>query len=613
MRLYQQLVLFMLAATVLPLAVVGFLLLSRAEAALAERIASEQRSLAEASAEAVAEQLLSTVEALARSAEMLPWEEASAQEAQGALRLLYGQSPAVSAVVQVDAQGQPLGPPVFHEEAEGEHPPFNPARLPVLLQSIQVQALRQGGKGATALGSLYAHKPDTRTAVGVAVKLEEGEGARYAVAEVALSGVEALLRRRAQGREGRVDLVNAQGLVLVSSEPARWLGALEAEVLAALPAQGAQPVRSVRAGSPPLRVSMARVPQGLGLYVVVSVGEAVALEPVHAMRRTVLASIGAGLAVLLALGGLFTRRLNRRLAAVVQGAEAYGRGELDRRLPVQGEDELSELATTFNRMGEELESARARILRWNDELKARVEEATAELKAAQAQLLEAQKLAAIGQLGAGVAHEMNNPLAGILGNAQLLLLERDDKDPDLESLKKIEASARRCKEITQNLLRFSQQSERPQLRPVDLNTVVKDALMLTENQLRGEAITLVLELAAAPVRVRADPGHLSQVVLAMVSNSRTAMLKADTKRLTLRTGEREGRGCLEVEDTGKGIAPELRSRVFEPFFTTKDVWSNVGLGLSVAWRVVSEAGGTIEVRSEVGQGTCFTVWLPRVQ
>jgi C4-dicarboxylate-specific signal transduction histidine kinase len=294
---------------------------------------------------------------------------------------------------------------------------------------------------------------------------------------------------------------------------------------------------------------------------------------------------------------------------VVDGAEAYRRGELEKRVKVEGDDELSALATTFNRMGEELEAARARLLRWNDDLRVRVDEATAELKAAQVQLLEAQKLAAVGQLGAGVAHEINNPLAGILGNVQLLLLDRGASDPDVESLRKIELSAKRCKEITQNLLRFSQQRERAELRPVDLNVVMRDALSLTENQLRGEGIVLTTELSAQPVRVVGDPGHLSQVVLALVSNARTAMLKSPTKRLTLRTGERDGRGFFEVEDTGKGIAPEVRPRIFEPFFTTKDVWSNVGLGLSVAWRVVSEAGGGIDVRSEPGKGACFTVQL----
>ncbi len=216
----------------------------------------------------------------------------------------------------------------------------------------------------------------------------------------------------------------------------------------------------------------------------------------------------------------------------------------------------------------------------------------------------------MGQLGAGVAHEINNPLAGILGNTQLLLLDRNEGDADFDALRKIEQSAKRCKEITQNLLRFSQQRDKPALRKVELNAVVRDALSLTENQIKGESISLTTQLDGAP-QVRADPGHLSQVVLALLSNARTAMLKTDTKQLSLRTGERDGRGFIEVEDTGKGIAPEHLPRIFEPFFTTKDVWSNVGLGLSVAWRVITEAGGTIEVRTEVGKGSCFTVWLPK--
>jgi C4-dicarboxylate-specific signal transduction histidine kinase len=261
-------------------------------------------------------------------------------------------------------------------------------------------------------------------------------------------------------------------------------------------------------------------------------------------------------------------------------------------------------------MGAELEAARARLLRWNDDLRAKVDEAMAELKTAQVQLLEAQKLAAVGQLGAGVAHELNNPLAGILGYVQLMLMSRNESDADLDTLRKIELSAKRCKEITQNLLRFSQQRARADLRSVDLNSLVRDALSLTELQMKAEGITLALELSP-PVRVLADPGHASQVLLALLSNARTAMLKTSSKVLTIRTGEREGRGFLEVEDTGKGILPEHRHRVFEPFFTTKDVWSNVGLGLSVAYRIVSEAGGTIDMRSEVGKGSCFTVLLTK--
>jgi two-component system, NtrC family, sensor kinase len=613
MRLYQQLVLFMLAATVLPLAAVGFLLLSRAEAELAGRIVSEQRVIAESTAESASSELMKTVDALARSAELFNWESITPEEFQGGLQLLYGQSPAVSAVLHLDAQGNPRGAPVFQAAGDSEHPGFEPSPTQALARAVPVQTLRRGNKGQAALGRVYAHAPSGRAAVAVAVKLGDGEDAPFALAEVVFSDLEALLARRAEGNPGYIDLVDTMtGRILASTLQERRLRPLEPALASQLASSDAQ-VFGFRVDAPAMRVSAARVPKvpGFEVVVVVAVDEAVALAPVRAMRRTVLLSIGGAFVVLLGLGALFTRRLNLRLSRVVAGAEAFGRGELERRVTVEGEDELSELASTFNRMGSELESARARMLRWNDDLKLRVDEATTELKAAQAQLLEAQKLAAVGQLGAGVAHEINNPLAGILGNTQLLMLERDEKDPDFDTLRKIELSAKRCKEITQNLLRFSQQRAKPELRAVDLNAVLRDALSLTENQLKGEGIVLTTELASPQARVKADPGHLSQVVLALVSNARTAMMKTEVKRLTLRTGERDGRGFFEVEDTGKGIAPEHRSRIFEPFFTTKDIWSNVGLGLSVAWRVVSEAGGTIDMRTEVGQGTCFTVWLPK--
>ncbi|MBN1208177.1 MAG: HAMP domain-containing protein [Myxococcaceae bacterium] len=609
MRLYQQLILFMLAATVLPLVVVGFLLLSRAEAELAERISAEQRALAVATSDSVAAALMKTVDAMALVAESIDWESLTEEEARGALSLVFRQSPAVSAVMRLDAEGRQVGQPVFYlQETEG-HPSFDPSSLEAFVSAVPIQLLKRGEKGQVALGSVYAHSRSGQAAVAVAIKLGPGEGASFVLAEIIFKDLEELLTRKARDSLGRFELVDSTGRILASSEPQRRLRALEEQVKAQLAAR-AEAVRSFRVGEPALRVSAARVPQKVDFDVVVSVDEDTAMAPVRSMRRTVLVSIGAALLVLLALGALFTRRITQRLSGVVVAVEAFSRGELHQRVKVDGYDEISALAATFNHMGAELEAARARLLRWNDDLRAKVDEAMAELKAAQSQLLEAQKLAAVGQLGAGVAHELNNPLAGILGYVQLMLMSRSETDDDLDTLRKIEMSAKRCKEITQNLLRFSQQRQRADLRPVDLNNVVREALSLTESQIKGEGITLELALAP-PVRVTADPGQISQVLLALMSNARTAMLKTKAKVLTVRTGERDGKGFLEVDDTGKGILPEHRSRVFEPFFTTKDVWSNVGLGLSVAYRVISEAGGTIDMKTEVGKGSCFTVWLTK--
>jgi two-component system NtrC family sensor kinase len=609
MKLYQQLILFMLAATVLPLAVVGFLLLSRAEAELTSRIDGEHRTLAVATAESVASTLKRTVDAMAVVVETIPWDGLDDKETRGALRLVFSQSSAVSAVMRLDASGKILGEPVFDPDESG-HPRFDMDSLETFSQAVSLKTLKQGEKGQAALGRVYPHRLSGKAAVAVAIKLGPEEGAPFALAEVVFQDLEELLISKAQDSLGRMELVDSSGRILVSSEPQRRLGTLEPAVLAQLAATAGERARSFQVGQPPLRVSAARVPLKLDFDVVASVEEAVALAPVTSMRQTVLVSIGASLAVLLALGALFTRRITARLSEVSLAVEALGRGELDRRVKVDGFDEISALASTFNTMGAELEVARAKLTRWNDDLRAKVDEATAELKVAQVQLLETQKLAAVGQLGAGVAHELNNPLAGILGYVQLMLMSRNDSDDDMDTLRKIEQSAKRCKEITQNLLRFSQQRARADLRAVDLNNVVREALSLTESQIKGEGITLHLELGP-PVRVKADPAQSTQVVLALMSNARTAMLKTGAKVLTLRTGERDGKGFLEVEDTGKGILPEHRHRVFEPFFTTKDVWSNVGLGLSVAYRIVSEAGGTIEMTSEVGKGSRFTVWLTK--
>ncbi len=612
MKLYQQLVLFMLAATVLPLALVGFWLLRSAEDELARRIGGEQRALAGLAAQEASTRLMGAVEALGRATEAIDWSAASPHEVSGGLSLLYGQSDLITAVALVDASGRLLSGPVYRAQRDDGHPVFRPEQQARWLGSIPVTPLRGGQKGQAALGEAYATGPELPARLAIAVKAGAGEAAPFVLAELGLDQLEAGLKGIAGGEGATLELLDRNGRIVVTATPARRFGPLEEDLRQrVLQLSDRAIAHSFSTAGPSRRlVSVAVVPERLGFLALVSEDEASAFAPVAAMRRTVLLSIGGAFAVLLAIGSLYTRRLTRRIGHVVAGAEAYGRGELDRRIPVTGSDELAGLADTFNRMGAELQGARARLERWNDDLRQKVEEATADLRAAQAQLVEAQKLAAVGQLGAGVAHEINNPLTGILGNTQLLLLDRPETDPDLETLRKIELSAKRCREITQNLLRFSQQREKPAFRPVDLHAVVRDAISLTRHQLETDGIALSIELSPGEARVSADPGHLSQVVLAVVSNARTAMMKTPSKELVLRTSADDGEVLLVVRDTGKGILPEHLPRIFEPFFTTKDVWSNVGLGLSVAYRVIREHRGRIEVDGAPGVGTTVTIRLP---
>jgi two-component system NtrC family sensor kinase len=613
MRLYQQLVLFMLAATVLPLAVLGFWLLRHSEAELSHRIRAEQRAVATAAAEGVASEVMGAGDAVARAAMSMDWPHLASDEVSGALRLLYQQSALVDAVVLLAPDGSLRAGPIFVPGGGSGHPGFSSGGVEALMHAVPVASLASGAKGQVAMSPAYLHSGGRMGALAFAVKLGAGAGSSYAVAELGLTDVQTFLAEHAVEGE-RIDVVDGAGRVVVSSDPARVLATLDANLWGVAKdrlAQGGAQSFTVAAPERTL-VSATAVPEQLGLYAVVSIGEGTAFAPVWAMRRTVLGSIAAALGVLLVLGGLFTRRLNTRIGNVVEGVHAYTRGELNKRIQVTGGDELADLAETFNAMGGELETSRAKLMSWNDELKQKVDEATADLRAAQAQLVEAQKLAAVGQLGAGVAHEINNPLAGILGNAQLLMLERGEADPDFGTLKKIEQGAKRCKEITQNLLRFSQQRERAEFRPTDLNAVVRDALSLSANQSQGEGVSVSARLKAGTLMVRGDPGHLSQVVLALLSNARVAMLKAPQRLLTISTLEAGSDVLLQVVDTGKGIKPEHLPRIFEPFFTTKDIWSNVGLGLSVAYRVVSEHQGKIDVKTQVGLGSTFSVRLPRL-
>ena len=273
------------------------------------------------------------------------------------------------------------------------------------------------------------------------------------------------------------------------------------------------------------------------------------------------------------------------------------------------DDEVGVLQRTFNQMAAELATSRAEIERWNQELEARVAERTRALEQAQAQLVQAQKLAALGQLGAGVAHEINNPLGGVLGHVQLLLAERAPDAGDYEALKHIEQGAQRAATVVQNLLRFSVQRKEPVRTAVDSTAGARHALAyrVAHPQSEDRARLRARRREAARAR-RRRPAGAARAQPRLQRAHRHAGRHAAGGHARARSGRRLV--ALVVADSGKGIAPEIKERIFEPFFTTKDDWSNVGLGLSVSYRIVEEHGGRIDVSSEPGCGATFTVYLP---
>ncbi|HEY6099203.1 MAG TPA: ATP-binding protein [Anaeromyxobacter sp.] len=591
MTLQRKLALFLVAASLAPVVGVGFAVVGRAQDELARKAGAEQQARAHSGAIAIAAQIAELDQALAGVAETWRPDRLRDDELRGLLVVLSRQIPSSDAGAIVDADGSARAA----VGEGGEH-----------ATQAFVEAVRSSASVPAARLLLRAYDDPGRGWQLAAVRAVAARGGRSWLLGARLGADDVRRRLDAAVPEGGAAYLLDRERVLFASTGAPGLTPEQRAELAGR-LDPARPGTVQGAGVLAAWAPLGEV-QGWGVLVAVPAERAYA--QIVAMRRGVLAASAVVLAGVLLVSFLLARGTTRGLARIESAARALGAGELAVRLPEGGADEVAQVSRTFNAMAADLQSARLRLERWNEELQREVQARTEELARAQAQLVEAQKLAAIGQLGAGVAHEINNPLTGILGNAQLLLEAKPEDHPDRASLAKIEALARRCREITQSLLRFSQQRVEPVFDDVDVNRVVKDALVLAEEQVRSAGIALDLSLATPPPRVRGDAGHLAQVVLNLVSNARTACLGKAGAGIAISTA-RSGDGVeIAVRDGGKGILPEHLPRIFEPFFTTKDQWSNVGLGLSVSYRIVSEHGGRIQVESRPGEGSAFTVVLP---
>jgi two-component system NtrC family sensor kinase len=326
-------------------------------------------------------------------------------------------------------------------------------------------------------------------------------------------------------------------------------------------------------------------------------------------------TVALSLVTVVVLAGTATLAARALVVKPVQELEAATRrvaaGHLDEELRVRSPDELGRLAGSFNHMRGALSEARAQLQSVLAGLEHEVEERTASLREAQAQLAQSERLASLGRLSASIAHEINNPLAGILTFSRVLIrtLEQDGAAPAprqamLPKLRLIERETGRCAAIVRSLLDFARQKPLV-LQPVDLSAVVDEALTLVVHRLVLENVALEKDLATIP-RVRGDFGHLRQALVNVIMNACDATPAGGRVRVATRLVD--GQAELEVSDTGAGIAPDDLKKLFEPFFSTKE--KGTGLGLAVVYGIVQRHEGTIDVRSEVGRGTSVRMRLP---
>ncbi len=309
--------------------------------------------------------------------------------------------------------------------------------------------------------------------------------------------------------------------------------------------------------------------------------------------------------------------VHKPVRRLTEGTRHVAQGDLDYLLPETGRDEIGSLAVSFNHMTQELKKARAENLQWTQTLEDRVQQKTGELERAYRSLMQSEKMASLGKLAAVVAHEINNPLAGILTYSKLLSRMADKGFSENQRLSEaksylhiIEGESRRCGGIVKNLLTFARQTPiNPQKN--DLNEIVERCLLLVGHQMTLQNIELEKRLEPHLPPLYCDAGQVQQALLVILMNAVEAMPQGG--RLSVESAYDPARrlGRVVVTDEGPGIPSEVLSHIFEPFFTTKsEEGRGTGLGLAIALGIVQQHGGNIEVVSTPQKGTTFTVLLP---
>jgi signal transduction histidine kinase/ActR/RegA family two-component response regulator len=306
-------------------------------------------------------------------------------------------------------------------------------------------------------------------------------------------------------------------------------------------------------------------------------------------------------AVILSIAAIwyFTRRSMKPLLDLRDAAETVGRGDFSRRVRVYAHDESGDVARAFNAMTDNLQQSRAEL-----------EKTVETLKATQNQLIQSEKLSAVGQFVSGVAHELNNPLAAVIGFSELLAQTAADEKvrPHLDMIAK---SAQRCHKIVQNLLSFARQHP-PERKAISINTVVEEVLDFMAYEFKTSNIAIERQLAGDLPPIQGDPHQLQQVFVNILGNARQAIqgVRRDGRIVVRTRCPVPGKVAVELIDNGPGIRPEHLSRIFDPFFTTKPVGKGTGLGLSLTYGIIREHGGSIRAESVLGNGATFVIELP---
>jgi two-component system NtrC family sensor kinase len=641
-RVSLKILFVLLVVAVMPVAVSGLSSVVLAKEAVAvassEKLESEARHLAELAETTI----LGSLEDV-RQAANLGLHTLSKDEAQGALWIIFRGDTARTAVALIDGKtGEAVVDPVYLEAASTEaglvdHELFSADAVSRFAQHVPLAEALAVGK---AVSVPYSDPKRRMPLIALAVKVPSpNEDTPWVVAvELSLRSLNKRFEEAADEQltaylvdlEGKTVCHTKRDIALARTDLSKSPGAAPLGDPRA-PASGVVDLNVPTSEKITAYARATRLASAAGKTwgVVVERDRAEALAPVDGLARRTAFWVGTALLLALLAGFVLARGIARPievLTSIVQrfstsstasaspfaapGNAGAATSDGTLRAPDLGRDEIGTLALTFNKMADDLDDYTRQLKSFNAELKTKVEDRTRELKEAQNQLIQSQKMAAVGELGAGVAHEINNPLAGVLGSAQLALLRMDKEENRIRPhLVDIEREALRIKDIVDSLLKLSQDQGTQAMGTVDVNQVVEGAVALLARPIISQRIQVKKDLGRELPKVRGKVADLQQAVMQLLTNAKDAMPDGGT--LTVRTEAIDDRLVkVSVEDTGHGLGEGMKERIFEPFFTTRASKGHKGMGLAIVHRIVDEHGGRITVDSVQGKGTSFKIVFP---
>jgi signal transduction histidine kinase len=602
MRFRVKIGLVLLAVGVLPIALLGFASWTVSRDELQRTVGRMQTQAAGDLALYADRFVANSVERLRLAVAPILFDDYSLGELSAVLSLPYRQLPFVSILAVVNDESAPVAGPVFVDRAvEGDagREAIAPADLDLFVAHLPSPPQTAG---ATALSAPYRRDGPLKLAVALRIGSHRTLAAELSLREVddrlqelSAAGTQAYLV------DGRGALIaGATGALTPEERHLSEVGFAKAQAWSRL---------LVRADGDRWLAAFAPVPR-LGWGAVVAQPMSVAFRAAETLRTYTVWAAVLAVAVAVAIGLALARTVTRPVAGLSHAAAALADGRYEELPePRPGGDELADLARAFRRMAAEIRRRDDEIHGWNRELQRRVDDRTAELKAAEDQILRTRRLAALGSLGAGLAHELNNPMTAIVGYLAILRKQLPPGGAAGEMIAAAQEQAARVTRVVEELRSFADQERALHGQPFPLRRPVQDALSLYEHRFRAAGIRVTTRFEDPLPDAQGDAVQIQQVVSHLLDNAINAMPGGGALEVTLASIAGDALR-LRIADTGKGIPITIRERIFDPFFTTKDDPERIGLGLSVSHSIVEAHHGRIVVDSAEGAGAAVTVLLP---